>query len=136
METEVIAVPTRGVERWLMQRLSAVLGASRGRGDGVCANVEFPFPGRLVNGAVATAARVDRVQPLTEEPALPLDRVWPPWFSGSRAPRVHGDRDALRRRQRPQPVSFRAQEAASTLVARIQIARSQPTRRRLAVGIQ
>jgi hypothetical protein len=23
-------------------------------------------------------------QPLTGEPVLPLDRVWPPWFSGSR----------------------------------------------------
>ena len=45
MEAEVVAVPTRGVERWLTQRLSAVLGASPGRGDGVCANVEFPFPG-------------------------------------------------------------------------------------------
>ena len=45
---EVVAVPTRGVERWLTQRLSAVLGASVGRQDGVCANVEFPFPGRLI----------------------------------------------------------------------------------------
>ena len=60
MQAEVVAVPTRGVERWLTQRLSAVLGASPGRADGVCANVEFPFPGRLVNGAVATAAGVDR----------------------------------------------------------------------------
>ena len=55
MQAEVVAVPTRGVERWLTQRLSAVLGASPGRADGVCANVEFPFPGRLVNGAVAAA---------------------------------------------------------------------------------
>ena len=45
MQAEVVAVPTRGVERWLTQRLSAVLGASPGRADGVCANVEFPFPG-------------------------------------------------------------------------------------------
>ena len=34
---EVVAVPTRGMERWLTQRMSAVLGASPGRGDGVCA---------------------------------------------------------------------------------------------------
>ena len=73
METEVIAVPTRGVERWLTQRLSAVLGASPGRGDGVCANVEFPFPGRLVNGAVATAAGVDR----DADPWLAARSVWP-----------------------------------------------------------
>ena len=60
MQAEVVAVPTRGVERWLTQRLSVVLGASPGRADGVCANVEFPFPGRLVNGAVAAAVGVDR----------------------------------------------------------------------------
>lgn len=52
---EVVAVPTRGVERWLSQRLSGSLGVSPGRGDGVCANVWFPFPGRLVAGAVAVA---------------------------------------------------------------------------------
>jgi exodeoxyribonuclease V gamma subunit len=52
---EIVAVPTRGVERWLAQRLSGHLGARTGRGDGVCANVEFPFPGRLVGRAVAGA---------------------------------------------------------------------------------
>ena len=52
---EVVAVPTRGVERWLAQRLSARLGATPGRADGVCANVEFPSPRRLVGGAVAAA---------------------------------------------------------------------------------
>jgi exodeoxyribonuclease V gamma subunit len=60
MQTEIVVVPTRGAERWLTQRLSGVLGASPDRGDGVCANVEFPFPGRLVNGAVAAAAGLDR----------------------------------------------------------------------------
>ena len=73
MQAEIVAVPTRGVERWLTQRLSAVLGASPGRADGVCANVEFPFPGRLVNGAVATAAGVDR----EADPWLPARSVWP-----------------------------------------------------------
>ena len=34
-------MPTRGMERWLTQRLSA---ARRVRRDGICANVEFPFP--------------------------------------------------------------------------------------------
>src|SRR5215208_2329694 len=60
MQAEVIAVPTRGVERWLTQRLSARLGASPGRADGVCANIEFPFPGRLVGGAVSVATGIDR----------------------------------------------------------------------------
>ena len=66
-------MPTRGVERWLTQRLSAVLGASPGRADGVCANVEFPFPGRLVNGAVAAAVGVDR----NADPWSAARSVWP-----------------------------------------------------------
>ena len=44
---EVVAVPTRGIERWLTQRISSEL-ANRTPGDGVCANVEFPSPRRLV----------------------------------------------------------------------------------------
>ena len=45
MTAEIVAVPTRGVERWLAQRLSHRLGAGPDRADGVCANVAFPFPG-------------------------------------------------------------------------------------------
>src|SRR6202008_1909887 len=56
---EVVAVPTRGMERWLTQRMSTGLGASPGRGDGVCANVDFPTPRRLVGDAVAGAARIE-----------------------------------------------------------------------------
>ena len=41
---EVIAVPTRGVERWITQRLSTMLGTSPGRHDGVCANVAVSIP--------------------------------------------------------------------------------------------
>ena len=51
---EVVAVPTRGMERWLTQRMSTTLGATRGRGDGVCANIDFPFPGTLVGVALAS----------------------------------------------------------------------------------
>jgi exodeoxyribonuclease V gamma subunit len=70
---EVIAVPTRGMERWLTQRLSARLGATAGRGDGVCANVQFPFPGRLIGGAIAVASGV---QP--DDDPWPAERsVWP-----------------------------------------------------------
>src|SRR5437016_6086857 len=50
---EVVSVPTRGIERWLSQQLSARLGTSPGGRDGVCANLEFPFPGTLVGGALA-----------------------------------------------------------------------------------
>ena len=51
---EVVAVPARGVERWLAQRLSHVLGADDG--DGICANVRFPWPATLVDEAVASAS--------------------------------------------------------------------------------
>ena len=69
---EVVAVPTRGVERWLSQRLSARLGASGGGGDGVCANVAFPFPGRLVGEAIAA---VTGVAP-DSDPWLPERSAW------------------------------------------------------------
>ena len=52
-DSEVVAVPAKGVERWLAQRLAHVLGASTG--DGVCANVQFPSPVRLLDDAVQAA---------------------------------------------------------------------------------
>jgi exodeoxyribonuclease V gamma subunit len=70
---EVVAVPTRGMERWLTQRMSSVLGARPGRADGICANVEFPSPHRLVTDAVAAASGIDPA----EDPWLPERSVWP-----------------------------------------------------------
>ena len=70
---EVVAVPTRGMERWLSQRMSACLGATGGRQDGICANVEFPFPNRLVEDAVAVATGVAPDQ----DPWRPERAVWP-----------------------------------------------------------
>ena len=49
---ELISVPTRGMERWLTQRLSVGLG--------ICANVEFPFPRKLTGDAVAAASGTRR----------------------------------------------------------------------------
>ncbi len=73
MAPEVVAVPTRGIERWLTQQLSARLGASPGRFDGVCANIDFPFPGTLVGKALAAGTGID---PETDPWAT--DRsVWP-----------------------------------------------------------
>ena len=69
---EVVAVPTRGMERWLTQVMSGVLGASAGRGDGICAGVEFPFPQRLVGDVVAAAAGIDPI----EDPWLPDRAAW------------------------------------------------------------
>ena len=77
---EIISVPTRGMERWLTQRLS--------NGLGICANVEFPFPHRLTGDAVAAASRIDPdADPwLPERPAWPLlevleDSLGEPWLA-------------------------------------------------------
>ncbi|HKN40071.1 MAG TPA: exodeoxyribonuclease V subunit gamma, partial [Acidimicrobiia bacterium] len=73
MAAEVVAVPTRGVERWLTQRLSTRLGATPGRADGVCANIAFPYPAALVGGAVAAATGVER----DADPWVAARSVWP-----------------------------------------------------------
>ena len=70
---DVVAVPTRGVERWLAQQLSTRLGATADRFDGVCANVAFPFPGRLVQAALAAATGIDP----EHDPWRPAHLAWP-----------------------------------------------------------
>ncbi|MFD3424837.1 exodeoxyribonuclease V subunit gamma [Nocardia fluminea] len=57
--TEVVAVPAKGVERWLAQRLSGVLGVVGAEtGDGVAANIAFPAPAALVAEVLAGASGV------------------------------------------------------------------------------
>ena len=71
---DIVSVPSRGIERWLTQRLSNVLGTSgAGRGDGICANLEFPFPGRLVGRALQAVTGIDP----DEDPWVPARAVWP-----------------------------------------------------------
>ena len=70
---EVVSVPTRGVERWITQRLSHHLGAGPGGRGGVCANLDFPFPGSLVGRATALATGMDPRQ----DPWTPERAVWP-----------------------------------------------------------
>ena len=65
--SELVVVPARGMERWLSQRLSHVLGAGP-TGDGVCAAVEFRSPGSLV--AEITGTRDD-------DPWAPDALAWP-----------------------------------------------------------
>lgn len=72
--TDVVAVPTRGVERWLAQRLSHHLGVptgvaagARDGASGVCANVDFRGPRRLVEQVVADLTGVE-----------PADDPWRP----------------------------------------------------------
>jgi exodeoxyribonuclease V gamma subunit len=67
-----VAVPTRGVERWLAQSLSHRLGTTANRRDGVCANFAFPFPGTLIGAAVALGAGIDP----EEDPWPPERSVW------------------------------------------------------------
>ncbi|WP_141278366.1 exodeoxyribonuclease V subunit gamma [Pseudonocardia hydrocarbonoxydans] len=69
--TEVVAVPARGVERWLAQRLSHRLGTDTG--GGVCAGVAFPSPGRVLADAVCAAAGVAPA----DDPWHPERVVWP-----------------------------------------------------------
>ncbi|MGH3498120.1 MAG: exodeoxyribonuclease V subunit gamma [Nocardioidaceae bacterium] len=59
---DLVAVPARGVERWLTQRLSHHLGGIAA--DGVCANVRFPSPRTLTADAVTAASGVDPDQDL------------------------------------------------------------------------
>jgi exodeoxyribonuclease V gamma subunit len=73
MTTEVVSVPTKGIERWLSQRLATRLGVTPGAHDGVCANIEFPFPGTLVSTALARATGNDP----KADPWLPERAVWP-----------------------------------------------------------
>jgi exodeoxyribonuclease V gamma subunit len=106
--SEVVAVPTRGMERWLTQHMSAVLGASAGRFDGVCAGVSFPFPHRLIGDAIAAASGVE---PETD-PWLPERAAWPllevvqenlsePWLASLSAYLGGGDdTDPVRRARR------------------------------------
>jgi len=92
---EVVSVPTRGMERWLTQRLSDGLG--------ICANVAFPPPRVLIGDAIAAVSGVD---PETD-PWLPERLVWPllevvtgaleePW-AGALATHLGGAHDAVRR---------------------------------------
>lgn len=66
---EVVAVPTRGIERWLTQRIASEL-ADRTAGDGVCANVGFPSPYRLVRDVLRTVPELASALDAWEGPAL------------------------------------------------------------------
>ncbi len=53
LSRELVVVPAKGVERWLTQRLSHVLGVDD-RGNGVCAGVDFVRPASLIGLLTAT----------------------------------------------------------------------------------
>ena len=68
---EIVAVPTRGVERWIAQRLSHQLGVDRG-GDGVCAGVTFPSLRQLT-----AVLRTDPSGAVASDPWSSGQAVWP-----------------------------------------------------------
>ncbi|MEB3983555.1 exodeoxyribonuclease V subunit gamma [Mycobacterium sp. 663a-19] len=65
---ELVLVPARGVERWLSQRLSHVLGCTPGAGDGVCAGVAFRSPASLIAEITGT---------VDDDPWSPEAMTWP-----------------------------------------------------------
>jgi exodeoxyribonuclease V gamma subunit len=67
---DLVLVPARGVERWLSQRLSHVLGRKIGSagGDGVCAAVTFRSPASLIAELTGTA---------DDDPWSPDAMAWP-----------------------------------------------------------
>ncbi|MCX2929123.1 exodeoxyribonuclease V subunit gamma [Mycobacterium sp. CVI_P3] len=77
---ELVVVPARGVERWLSQRLSHILGGTDS-GGGVCAGVSFRSPASLI-GEIAGTAEADpwsadaMTWPLLEVVDASLDEPW------------------------------------------------------------
>lgn len=65
---ELVLVPARGVERWLSQRVSHVLGSRPGGGDGVCAGVAFRSPASLIAELTGT---------VEADPWSPEAMTWP-----------------------------------------------------------
>ncbi len=64
---ELVIVPAKGVERWLSQRLSHILGRGTGQ-DGVCAGISFRNPRSLIAEITGTD---------DEDPWHPDALVWP-----------------------------------------------------------
>jgi exodeoxyribonuclease V gamma subunit len=66
---ELIAVPTRGIERWITQRTATEL-AARGVGDGISANIGFPSPSRLVRDTLLAVPALAASVAAWDGPAL------------------------------------------------------------------
>ncbi|OBI81880.1 exodeoxyribonuclease V subunit gamma [Mycobacterium sp. E740] len=72
---ELVIVPAKGVERWLSQRLSHVLGRGSG-GDGVCAGIAFRNPRSLIAEITAGSGRIVGTAD-GDDPWAPDAMVWP-----------------------------------------------------------
>lgn len=72
--TVEIAVPGRGMERWLTQRLGHDLGATQDEA-GVCAGVTMPFVGSVIQRTLS--ATLDDADTPVDDPWQPRSLVWP-----------------------------------------------------------
>src|SRR5262245_45200362 len=68
---ELIIVPAKGVERWLSQRLSHILGRGDGQ-DGVCAGIAFRTPRSLIAELLGLVTGTT-----DDDPWSPDAMVWP-----------------------------------------------------------
>jgi len=76
-QPEVVAVHSRGIERWLTQELSRHLGTAAGQSDGVAANITFPFPKTVVDWAMNGVPRTGLSdQAPTVDPWDPNRAMW------------------------------------------------------------
>ena len=65
---EIVAVPARGIERWLTQQFAGRLGRRAGHSDGICAGVRFPSPTALISELLGIG---------DTDPWAPDRLVWP-----------------------------------------------------------
>lgn len=74
---EVIAVPSRGIERWIAQEVSQRMGTSPDRRDGIAANLLFPSPAQLITAAIGSADTplVDPGRPRMRAARVPFDDI-------------------------------------------------------------
>ncbi len=70
---DVVAVPTRGMERWLTQHMSAVLGATTGRARRDLRQRPVPHPPPADHRCRGAACGIDPAL----DPWLPERAVWP-----------------------------------------------------------
>jgi exodeoxyribonuclease V gamma subunit len=68
---ELVIVPAKGVERWLSQRLSHILGRGAGQ-DGICAGIAFRNPHSLIAELLGLITRT-----VDDDPWSPDAMVWP-----------------------------------------------------------
>ncbi|MGV9859898.1 exodeoxyribonuclease V subunit gamma [Gordonia sp. NPDC003425] len=91
MCAEIVAVPARGVERWLQQHLARRLGCGERAGggvgsrhdmaDGIAANIDFSSPAALTDTVVAAVR--DRASGAERSAAGPGGRAHDPWEAAS-----------------------------------------------------